>query len=135
MNTSPSPTSGRADDQTERYLAGLRNSHLHILGHPRGRIHNYRLGLRADWERVFEEAARLGKVVKIDCCPDRQDLSVDLIKLPVETGVMVSLGTDSHHPWQLDFIDLGLAAALAGSLEQAQEVFQADGALRIPRKS
>jgi putative hydrolase len=101
----------RADDQTERYLSALRNPNLHILGHPRGRIYNYRLGLKADWERVFDEAARLGKAVEIDCYPDRQDLSVNLIKKARDAGVMISLGTDSHHPWQLEFIDLGLAAA------------------------
>jgi DNA polymerase (family 10) len=30
------------EDQTERYLAALRNPDIHILGHPRGRIYNYR---------------------------------------------------------------------------------------------
>src|SRR3954470_22008716 len=106
----------RTDDQTERYLAALRNPNLHILGHPRGRIYNYRLGLKADWRRVFEEAARLGKAVEIDCYPDRQDLSFDLIKLARDAGVMISLGTDSHHPWQLEFIDLGLAAAASAGI-------------------
>jgi histidinol phosphatase-like PHP family hydrolase len=101
----------RTEDQTERYLAAIKNPHLHILGHPRGRIYNYRLGLKADWGRVFAVAARLGKAVEIDCYPDRQDLSVDLIKKARDAGVWISLGTDSHHPWQLEFIDLGLAAA------------------------
>jgi histidinol phosphatase-like PHP family hydrolase len=108
----------RTEDQTERYLAALRNPHLHILGHPRGRIYNYREGLKADWERVFDEAAQSGKAMEIDCYPDRQDLSIDLIKLAARAGVMISLGTDSHHPWQLEFMDLGLAAALAGGVRQ-----------------
>jgi histidinol phosphatase-like PHP family hydrolase len=106
----------RKEDQTERYLAALRNPNLHILGHPRGRIYNYRLGLNADWERVFDEAARLGKAVEIDCYPDRQDLSLDLLKKARDAGAMISLGTDSHHPWQLEFIDLGLAAAVQARL-------------------
>jgi histidinol phosphatase-like PHP family hydrolase len=101
----------RKEDQTERYLAGVKNPHVHILGHPRGRIYNYRIGLKADWERVFDAAARLGKAVEIDSYPDRQDLSLDLIKKARDAGVMISLGTDAHHPWQLEFIDFGLAAA------------------------
>jgi histidinol phosphatase-like PHP family hydrolase len=31
---------------------------------------------------------------------------------------MLSLGTDSHHPWQLEFIDLGLAAAAAAGVSR-----------------
>jgi len=58
------------EDQTDRYLAALRNPHIHILGHPRGRIYNFRIGLKADWPRVFAEAARLDKALEIDCYPD-----------------------------------------------------------------
>ena len=100
------------EDQTERYLAALRNPEVHILGHPRGRIYNYRAGLTADWPRVFAEAARLDKAVEIDSYPDRQDLNLSLLKLVRQEGACVSLGTDAHHAWQFGFIDLGLAAAL-----------------------
>src|SRR6185437_5885862 len=71
----------KTEDQTERYLAALRNPQLNILGHPRGRIYNYRLGLKADWPRVFGLAAELDKAVEIDSYPDRQDLNVDLLIL------------------------------------------------------
>src|SRR5205814_8963562 len=43
----------RKEDQTERYLAALRNPHIQILGHPRGRIYNYRL--RSEERRVGKE--------------------------------------------------------------------------------
>lgn len=102
----------KKEDQTERYLKALRNPHVHILGHPRGRIYNFRIGLKADWPRVFAEAARLDKALEIDCYPDRQDLNVALLKIARDHGTRISLGTDAHHAWQLEFIDLGLAAAL-----------------------
>jgi putative hydrolase len=104
------------EDQTERYLAALRNPHIHILGHPRGRIYNFRIGLKADWPRVFAEAARLDKALEIDCYPDRQDLNVELLKIARDHGTRISLGTDAHHGWQLEFIDLGLAAALRAKI-------------------
>jgi histidinol phosphatase-like PHP family hydrolase len=110
------------EDQTERYLAALRNPHVHILGHPRGRIYNFRIGLKADWPRVFAEAARLNKALEIDCYPDRQDLNVRLLKIACDHGTRISLGTDAHHPWQLEFIDLGLAAALRAKLSPEQIV-------------
>jgi histidinol phosphatase-like PHP family hydrolase len=100
------------EDQTQRYLAALRNPHIQILGHPRGRIYNFRLGLKADWPRVFAMAARLGKAVEIDSYPDRQDLNLGLLKIVRKEGARISLGTDAHHAHQLEFIELGLAAAL-----------------------
>jgi histidinol phosphatase-like PHP family hydrolase len=101
----------KKEDQTERYLAALRNPQVQILGHPRGRVYNFRLGLTADWPRVFAEATKLHKALEIDCYPDRQDLNVELLALAREAGTFISLGTDAHHPWQLEFIELGLAAA------------------------
>jgi histidinol phosphatase-like PHP family hydrolase len=102
----------RKEDQTLRYLAAIRNRNIQILGHPRGRIYNYRLGLKADWARIFAEARKLNKAVEIDCYPDRQDLNLALLKIARKEGVRISLGTDAHHSWQLYFIELGLAAAL-----------------------
>src|SRR5205085_1572464 len=91
----------KKDDQTARYLAALRNPTIQILGHPRGRIYNYRRGLVAEWPRVFGVAAELNKAVEIDCYPDRQDLSIDLLRLAKRAGCRISLGTDSHGPLQL----------------------------------
>jgi histidinol phosphatase-like PHP family hydrolase len=108
----------KTEDQTERYLGALKNPNLHILGHPRGRIFNYRLGLKADWKKVFGLAAKLDKAVEIDCYPDRQDLNVELLKLAKKAGVRISLGTDAHHPWQLEFIDFGLAAAASAGIRR-----------------
>jgi histidinol phosphatase-like PHP family hydrolase len=107
-------------DQTDRYLAALRNPNVQILGHPRGRIYNYRIGLSADWPRVFAEAAELDKALEIDCYPDRQDLNVGLLRGVCEHGARISIGTDAHHPWQLEFIELGLAAALKAKISPHQ---------------
>ena len=108
----------RKDDQTERYLAALRNPAIQILGHPRGRIYNYRVGLQASWSQVFDLAAELDKAVEIDAYPDRQDLNVGLLRLARKAGCRISLGTDSHGPSQLAFIELGLAAAVLAGIKK-----------------
>lgn len=108
----------KKEDQTERYVAALRNSDVHILGHPRGRIYNYRMGLSADWERVFGVAAELDKAVEIDGYPDRQDLSVSLLQIAKRAGCRISLGTDSHGPSQLRFMEYSAAAALAAGIKR-----------------
>ncbi len=106
----------KKEDQTERYLAGLRNPDIQVLGHPRGRVYNYGAGLNADWPRVFAEAAALDKAVEIDSYADRQDLSIELLPMAREAGVRISIGTDAHSPDQLGFIELGLATALLAKI-------------------
>ena len=110
------------EDQTERYLAALRNPNVDILGHPRGRIYNYRLGLTADWARVFAMAAELDKAVEIDSYADRQDLDIELLRLARRAGVRVAIDTDAHHPYQLEFAALGLAAAIRARIPSERVV-------------
>jgi len=110
----------KKDDQTERYVSALRNPDIQILGHPRGRIYNFRLGLGADWARVFAVAAELDKAVEIDSYPDRQDLNLDLVRLAKRAGCRISIGTDSHGPSQLRFIQFGLAAARRAGIDRSR---------------
>ncbi len=104
------------EDQTSRYLAGIRNADIQILGHPQTRKFNRREGLQADWARVFAEAAGLEKAVEIDGYADRQDLRLSLLKIARREGVRISLGTDAHHPEQLAFMELSLAAAFLAKI-------------------
>jgi histidinol phosphatase-like PHP family hydrolase len=108
----------KKEDQTDRYIAGIRNPDIQVLGHPRGRQYNFRLGLTADWPKVFAEAARWGRAVEIDCHPNRQDLNVELAKLALEAGCVFSIGTDSHYAHELDFISIGLATAIEAGIPQ-----------------
>ncbi|HVF52315.1 MAG TPA: PHP domain-containing protein [Actinomycetota bacterium] len=105
------------EDQTERYVAALDNPHVDVLGHPQGRVFNFRMGLSADWARVFAAAAERDKAVEIDCYPDRQDLRVPLLELAAESGVRISMGTDSHAAWQLERIQIGVAAAILAGID------------------
>jgi len=108
----------KKEDQTERYVAALNNPDIQILGHPRGRVYNFRVGLKADWKRVMGVAAELDKAIEIDAYPDRQDLSPDLVEIAKETDCRISLGTDSHDPLQLRFMEYGLASALRAGVNR-----------------
>jgi histidinol phosphatase-like PHP family hydrolase len=108
----------RSDDQTSRYIAALQNPEIQVLGHPQTRIYNHREGLRANWRNVFAEAARLDKAVEIDGYSDRQDLRLSFLKIAKEEGVRISLGTDAHHPEQLAYMELSLAAAAFAKIQQ-----------------
>ena len=71
---------------------------------------------------VFETAAGQDIAVEIDCYPDRQDLDLERLRLASKTGVKISLGTDSHHPWQFEAIQLGLAAAITAKIPKGRIV-------------
>jgi histidinol phosphatase-like PHP family hydrolase len=49
-------------------------------------------------------------------------LNIGLLKVARKYGTRISLGTDAHHPWQLEFIELGLAAVLRAKLPPQQIV-------------
>ena len=104
------------EDETERYLAALRQPRLHVLAHPKARMFGRRVGLVADWRRVFAEAAQLGKALELDATVWRQDLNVEMASLAREEGVRwFSLGSDAHSAEELTFLPFGMAtAAIAG---------------------
>ncbi|HYF11738.1 MAG TPA: hypothetical protein VEC09_05510 [Actinomycetota bacterium] len=104
------------EDETERYLAALRQPRLHVLAHPKARMFGRRVGLTADWRRVFAEAAALGKAIELDATVWRQDLNVELATIAREEGVRwFSIGSDAHTAFELEFLPFGMAtAALAG---------------------
>ena len=112
----------KKEDQTERYVAALRNPHFQVLGHPRCRMYNFRAGLGADWARVFGEAAARNKAVEINSHPNRQDLNVELLEIARGEGCMFSIGTDAHAPWELQFIGIALAAAIKAKIPRERVI-------------
>jgi PHP domain len=94
------------EDQTERYLAALRNTSVHVLGHPRGHIYNFRPGLTADWSRVFALAARwtrrsksiaipIARILMSNCCVSRRG------KDAVSRWVRIPMGPRNSPSWTL----------------------------------
>jgi len=108
----------KKEDQTTRYVAALRNPDIHVLGHPRGRIYNFRLGLTADWPKVFAVAAQEGKALEIDGFPDRQDLNEELLRIARDAGTFISLGTDAHNEQEMTYMAVGVAAAVEAGIER-----------------
>ena len=103
-------------DQTDRALGAVRNPEVQIIGHPSGRMFGVRHGVQADWPRVIEEGAKFGKAFEINAQPNRQDLSIEKLRLAKEAGVTISIGTDAHSVGELHNIDLSLAAAAAAGI-------------------
>jgi putative hydrolase len=102
-------------DQTPRMLAAVNSPGVHILGHPRGRMFGSRPGVTADWDAVFEAAARSGVAIEIDGDPARQDLDYELAKRAIPSGCLFALDSDAHSVGELRYAETALAhARLAG---------------------
>jgi putative hydrolase len=105
------------EPMTERMLRAVANPHLDVLGHCTGRliVGRGRPESRFDAERVFAAAAEHDKAVEINARPERLDPPMRLLQLVVDSGSKVSIDSDAHATWQLDWQPYGChRAAEAG---------------------
>jgi len=112
---SPHSSLRKTFDQTDRMLTAISLPGVHILGHPRGRVFNLRLGVIADWPRIFKQAASLGVAIELDGDVSRQDLDFRIATAAKKAGCLFALDSDAHAGDQLWMADYALAhARLAG---------------------
>jgi putative hydrolase len=112
---SPHSSLRKTIDQTERMVAAVSLPGVHILGHPRGRIFNSRLGIIADWPAVFRQAAATGVAIELDGDVSRQDLDHRIARAAKKAGCLFALDSDAHAGDQLWMSDYAIAhARLAG---------------------
>ena len=112
---SPHSLLRKAIDQTARMVGAVSQPGVCILGHPMGRRYNVRAGVSADWDRVFEVAARRQVAIEIDGSWDRQDVHYALAARALEHGCIFALDSDAHSNPEYNFVDISIAhAKLAG---------------------
>lgn len=71
-----------------------------------------------DLDRVMEMVAQTHTGLEINAYHERLDLIDIGCMRAKEKGVMISIGTDAHHPEQMWMMDLGVAVARRGWLEK-----------------
>jgi putative hydrolase len=91
---------------TERMLRAVSHPHVDVIGHPTGRRPGSREGATYDFEAVFQEAARHGVALEIDCDPARMDLSPELARLARECGCTFALNADAHAPAEFAYVQM-----------------------------
>lgn len=105
------------EDQTDRYVRALSNPSFQIMGHPRCRMFNSRLGLSADWSVVAQAAAASGKALEINAHPNRQDLNAEVLAVAAQVpGTRFSIGTDAHSTWEMQFAPMAMASAIEAGI-------------------
>jgi putative hydrolase len=98
-------------DQTARMVGAVSQPGVCILGHPMGRRYNVRPGVSADWDRVFDIAARRKVAIEIDGSWDRQDVHYALAARALERGCVFALDSDAHSNPEYNFVDVAIAHA------------------------
>jgi histidinol phosphatase-like PHP family hydrolase len=119
---SPHSALRKSIDQTDRMVAAVSQPGVAILGHPQGRVFNMRLGVLADWSKVFEVAARRQVAIEIDGSWARQDVPYELAAQALEQGCIFALDSDAHSHPELDFAEIAIAHAKLAAIPQARIV-------------
>ena len=81
---------------TRRVLNAFDNPHLHIWGHPTGRLINKRDPAPMRMDEILDKAAKKGITVEVNGCPDRLDLSSESIRKALARGIHLVVSTDAH---------------------------------------
>jgi DNA polymerase (family 10) len=105
------------DQVTLRAVNALRNPHVDILGHPRGRLIPDREGADLDMDAVFAAALEADAALEINADPHRLDLDDSHARRAVELGIKLTISTDAHRPEDLDHLIYGVATARRGWVE------------------
>jgi DNA polymerase (family 10) len=104
------------DEMTRRVVRAMENPHVHVIGHPTGRLINKRQPIELDLDEVFRAAARTGTALEVNGYPDRLDLKDEHILWARRHGVKFAVDTDSHATTHLDLMRYGVATAQRGWL-------------------
>ncbi len=101
-------------DQTKRVCEAMRNPHMHILGHPTGRMIGVREPRPLDIEQVVATAIETGTVLEVSAQPNRLDLRDSHVRLAVQAGARLSIDTDAHSTEALGYMPFGVMNARRG---------------------
>jgi len=107
---------------TERIIKALQNRFVNIIAHPTGRLIGYRESYQVDINEMMEVAAKTGTILEINAYPERLDLNDIYCRMAKEKGVQLAIETDAHSIEGLTFMDLGVAVARRGWLEEKEVI-------------
>jgi DNA polymerase (family 10) len=99
------------EEMTRRVLRAVESGHVHVLGHPTGRLLNEREPYDIDIKPVIQACARHGVALEINAHPQRLDLNDVHAKLARDLGAKLVISTDAHSTDELKLLRFGVAVA------------------------
>jgi len=103
---------------TERIVKAMQNRFVNIIAHPTGRLIGYRESYQVEVDKMMDIAAETGTILEINAYPERLDLNDIYCRMAKDKGVQLAIETDAHSAEGLATMDLGVAVARRGWLEE-----------------
>jgi DNA polymerase (family 10) len=104
-------------EMTRRIVRALQHPHVHILGHPTGRLLGTRDPYPVDMSEIVKAARDYGVMLEINAQPDRLDLNDVYVRMAREAGVKLVINTDAHRTQELGCMRYGVDQARRGWCE------------------
>ncbi|MDX1948717.1 MAG: PHP domain-containing protein, partial [Pirellulaceae bacterium] len=104
---------------TDRILGALENPHVCQIAHPTGRLINRREPYEVDLDAVFVAAKKHGKLLELNCNPQRLDLNDVYCAAAKQHGIPLVINTDSHSPDGFAVLRYGILQARRAGLTKA----------------
>ena len=103
----------------DRLMTAAANPHIHMIGHPTGRLLLRRDGSKADLNRLIEHAAEHKTAIEINANPWRLDLDWRFGRKVRECGLMSAICPDAHDIAGLDHVRYGVGIARKAGFQAA----------------
>lgn len=100
--------------QTQRILTAIASPAVNAIGHLTGRKLGKRPGFDVDLEAVMQACVETGTALEVNASPRRLDLSGEMVRRAVQTGVTLTISCDAHSIGDLDAMRYGVWTAQRG---------------------
>lgn len=100
----------------DRLMRASEHPHIHMIGHPTGRLLLRRDGNKADLNRLISHAAAHNTAIEINANPWRLDLDWRYGRKARESGLMSAICPDAHSTDGLDHVRYGVGIARKSGL-------------------
>jgi DNA polymerase (family 10) len=114
--------SGDEAENTRRLVAAAENPHVHMLGHPTGRLLLERDAYKVNLQAVVDACAATGTWIEFNANPYRFDLDWRQWQYARSRGVKCAVNCDAHRLEHFGFLRLGAGVARKGWLTKADVV-------------
>ncbi len=99
---------------THRVIKALESPYLTILGPSHRPYTRRREPMALHMDEVISAAKANGKVLEVNAYPSRLDLSDENVRKAIDAGALISIDTDAHSLFELDFMEYGIRNARRG---------------------